>query len=42
MNLFYDKTVVQNVQTRKCVQQWLDSNTGRTPIGWESRDYPTP
>lgn len=37
-----DKMVVQNVQTRKCVQQWLDSNPGRTPKGWESREVPSP
>ena len=38
----HDKMVVQNVQTRKCVQQWLDSNPGRTPKGWESREVPSP
>ena len=38
----HDKMVVQNVQTRKSVQEWLSANPGRTPSGWKSRDVPPP
>ena len=40
--IVHDKMVVQNVQTRKSVQDWLSANPSRTPNGWNSRDIPTP
>ena len=40
--IVYDKKLVQNVQTRKSVQHWLEANQGKTPSGWESRDVPSP
>lgn len=29
-----------NVLARKCVEEWLKDNPGRTPVGWESRKVP--
>ena len=35
-----DISIVTNVLARKCVEEWLNDNPGRTPVGWESRKVP--
>ena len=35
-----DISIVTNVLARKCVEEWLNDNPGRIPVGWESRKVP--
>lgn len=35
-----DRSIVTNVLARKCVEEWLNDNPGRTPDGWKSRKVP--